>query len=599
MCGITGWVDFTQDLRNEIPQIVAMTNKLAHRGPDSEGIWGREHVLFGHRRLAVIDIEGGQQPFEKQGYVMVYNGELYNTAILRAQLKERGYTFFTTSDTEVLLTAFIEWREECVTYLDGIFAFAIWDVAAEYLFLCRDRLGVKPLFYKETANGILFASEIKALLVHRDVEAEVTREGLAALLSLGPSRMLGDGIFNGIHELAPASSFVIKKDGKTMWRYWGVQQMRHEHSIEETAVHVRELVTNAVTKQLVSDVPLCTFLSGGVDSSIITAIAARAMPLSTYSVNYEGNTQYFKQTAFQTTEDAYWIELMREAYETKHTDVVISQEELVQHLEQAMLHKDMPSMADIDSSLFLFSREVKKDFTVALSGECADELFGGYPWFYEDYKQFPWIRSVREREQLLNDNWREHLQLSSFLDEAFQQAVKQVPVVTGTLSEVRRQQLFYLNQHYFMQTLLERKDRMTMAHGLEVRVPFADHALVEYVWNIPWAMKHINNQEKGILRKAFEGMVPTEVLQRKKNPYPKTHHPAYTTAVKDLLKILLQNKDSILHELFEENKIEQLITSGGQSFHVPWFGQLMAGPQLLAYLIQFHLWFERYRINIV
>ncbi|MER2109175.1 MAG: asparagine synthase (glutamine-hydrolyzing) [Solibacillus sp.] len=599
MCGITGWVDFERDLRGEIPQIIEMTNKLAHRGPDSEGIWGRKHVLFGHRRLAVIDLEGGKQPFEKSGYVIIYNGELYNTDSLREQLKKCGHTFSTTSDTEVLLTAFIEWKEECIAYLDGIFAFAIWNIEKESLFLCRDRLGVKPLFYKETAAGLLFGSEIKALLAHKEVPAEVSLSGLTALLSMGPSRIIGDGIFNGVKELKPGHAMVVKKHQKTIWRYWTVRQCEHTHSIDETAEHVRELVTQAIQKQLVSDVPLCTFLSGGVDSSIITAIAASAAPLATYSVGYEDNHRYFQKNAFQTTEDVYWINLMSEAFNTKHKEVLLPQEELITHLEQAMLHKDMPSMADIDSSLYLFSREIKKDFTVALSGECADELFGGYPWFYEDYTSFPWIRSIKAREQLLNVDWRERLQLSSFLEETFHHAVNEAPAMTGTASEVRHQQLFYLNQQYFMQTLLERKDRMTMAQGLEVRVPFADHALVEYVWNIPWEMKHINNQEKGILRKAFEGIVPDEVLHRKKNPYPKTYHPHYTEGVQKLLKELLQNKDSILHELFEKNKIEALVNSGGDSFDVPWFGQLMAGPQLLAYFIQFHLWFERYRINIV
>lgn len=599
MCGITGWVDFERDLRTEITQIVKMTNTLTHRGPDSEGIWGHEHILFGHRRLAVIDVDGGKQPFEKDGYVIIYNGELYNTENLRKQLQQCGHRFTTTSDTEVLLSAFIEWQEACVAYLDGIFAFAIWDIERECLFLCRDRLGVKPLFYIEIGASVLFASEIKALLAHEQVKAEVSREGLAALLSIGPSRIVGNGIFNGVKELQPGHALQVKRQQKTIWRYWAVKQQQHIHSIEETAEHVRELVTKAVEKQLVSDVPLCTFLSGGVDSSIITAIAARTAPLTTYSVGYEDNHRYFQKNSFQTTEDTYWINVMRDAYNTQHNEILLSQEELITHLEQAMLHKDMPSMADIDSSLYLFSREIKKDFTVALSGECADELFGGYPWFYEEYSSFPWIRSVKQREELLNESWRESLQLSSFLQDTFSSAVTEAPMMAGTLAEVRRQQLFYLNQQYFMQTLLERKDRMTMANGLEVRVPFADHLLVEYVWNIPWEMKHINNQEKGILRKAFEGIVPVEVLERKKNPYPKTYHPDYTNGVKNLLEKLLQNKDSILHELFEKNKMEELVRSGGKSFEVPWFGQLMAGPQLLAYFIQFHLWFERYRINIV
>ena len=357
MCGITGWIDFAKNLRGESKEILAMTEALTHRGPDSDGIWRSQHVLFGHRRLAVIDLAGGKQPFEKDGYVIVYNGELYNTELLREKLKGRGHHFQTTSDTEVLLAAFIEWKEGCTQYLDGIFAFAVWNHKEGTVFLCRDRLGVKPLFYKETASGILFASEIKGLLAHRDVSAEIQIEGLAALLSMGPSRIVGDGIFSGIKELGPGCAMTIKREGSTWWRYWSVTERVHEQTLEETAAHVRQLVTEAIEKQLVSDVPLCTFLSGGLDSSIITAIAANTYKrtnrtLATYSVDYEGNHQYFEGSAFQTTEDRYWIQLMSEAYGTKHTEIVLTQDDLVAHLELAMLHKDMPSMADIDSSLY-------------------------------------------------------------------------------------------------------------------------------------------------------------------------------------------------------------------------------------------------------
>lgn len=601
MCGITGWVQYDGIAGNK--DIYAMTEALGHRGPDQEQIWQGPIAQLGHRRLAVIDLIGGRQPMQKQrdqnNYVMVYNGELYNTEELRLALLQRGYTFTTTSDTEVLLTAFIEWREHCVDHLNGIFAFAIWDETEGTLYAFRDRLGVKPFFYAERAGELLFASELKGLLAHSHIRPVIDRNSLAALLSLGPSREPGTAIYKQMAELKPAHALKFNRSGLKIWRYWDVQDRKHTGSLQETVETVRELVTDAVKRQLVSDVPLCTLLSGGLDSSIITAIAAQhynelGQSLHTYSLDYEGNDKHFAQNAFQTSQDTYWIDLMRKAFDTTHHEVILEQEMLVGHLLEAMQYKDYPSMADIDSSLLLFCREIKNEFTVALSGECADEIFGGYPWYHDKPNLFPWIRSIDAREALLRDDWRERLQLKKFMTDTYNEARTSMPLFE---EDRDRQNLFYLNQHYFMQTLLERKDRMSMASGLEVRVPFADHRLVEYVWNIPWEMKNVGGQEKGILRKAFEGILPDEVVHRKKNPYPKTYHPAYTLGVQKLLKNAL-SRTSILHELFDAKQLTKLVESGGSTFTIPWFGQLMAGPQLLAYLVQFHYWFEQYNIQL-
>ncbi|WP_107841775.1 asparagine synthase (glutamine-hydrolyzing) [Metasolibacillus meyeri] len=594
MCGIAGIVNFDKVL-NDTQQIQHMTDVLAHRGPDAQAIWTEQHAQLGHRRLAVIDVAGGAQPMTKMNYTIVYNGELYNTEGLRQTLIAQGYTFTTTSDTEVLLCAFIEWKERCVEHLNGIFAFAVWDTNEQSVYLFRDRLGVKPLFYTQSAEGLLFASEIKALLAHHAIRPVVTYEGLTALLSIGPSRKPGTTVFKNIFELPPAYALQFNQQGIKSWCYWDVVTKEHTETLEQTIEHVRELATDAIKRQLVSDVPLCTLLSGGLDSSIITAIAARTSKekLHTYSIDYEDNEQFFMKNDFQTTRDRYWINIMSQQFDTVHHEVIVEQEQLVTYLRQALHGKDYPSMVDIDSSLVLFGQEIKKNFTVALSGECADELFGGYPWFYHDTPYFPWIRSSDERAQLLQDEWQKKLPLKDYLQQTYHDEMKQMPTTD------KRQQLFYLNRQYFMQTLLERKDRMTMAAGLEVRVPFADHRLVEYAWNIPWEMKTVGGLEKGILRKSFEGILPQEVVYRKKNPYPKTYHPKYTNRVQEILQQRLENKNSILHELFNKEKINELIQSGGSSFKVPWFGQLMAGPQLLAFLIQIDMWFEEYKIELV
>lgn len=614
MCGISGWIDFNKAIKNETETLKKMVHTLEKRGPDETNIWYDTHVGFGHKRLIVVDPEGGRQPMTKQkdgnNYTICYNGELYNTEDIRKILLTKGYSFKGHSDTEVLLTAYIEWAEECVNYLNGIYAFAVWDSKRELLFIGRDRLGVKPLFYKEYKQGIIFASEIKALLAHPEIKTEITYEGLAEVLGAGPSRSPGSGIYKGIKELRPAHALTFSKNGLKIWRYWNVKSEEHKENADETAERVRYLVTDAVKRQLVSDVPLCTFLSGGLDSSIITAIAAKGFEeqgkgqLHTYSIDYEGNDQHFSSNEFQPEADGKFIQMMTDHFGTTHTNKTISQTQLVNDLLEATHVKDLPGMADVDSSLLWFCKEIKKDFVVSLSGECADEIFGGYPWFHRkqdlERQGFPWMRSVHERQSLLQPKWQKRLRLDEYCLEQYKQAIAETPKLDGeSLEEAKRRELFYINMTWFMTTLLDRKDRMSMGASLEVRVPFADHRLVEYVWNIPWEMKMYRGREKGILRKAFEGILPEEVLYRKKSPYPKTHNPEYTMAIQKWMEQILQDKSSVLHEFFQKDQLEGIVSSGGKSFQEPWFGQLMTGPQLLAYLVQLHTWFKDYNINIV
>ncbi|WP_102028167.1 asparagine synthase (glutamine-hydrolyzing) [Salirhabdus sp. Marseille-P4669] len=613
MCGITGMVDWNVHLEKERENLENMTSTLAKRGPDATGYWIKDHVAFGHKRLSVIDLEGGKQPMSKRHidneYTMVYNGELYNTDELRRELLNRGYSFRTTSDTEVLLTAYMEWKEDCVEHLNGIFAFGIWDHNCEKLFVARDRLGVKPLFYLEQSGRLLFGSELKAILANDRVEAEVDRDGLAEIFGLGPSRTPGHGIFKGFKELRAGHALMFSKDGLKVWRYWNVQSKVHTDTLEETVEKVRALFVDAVTRQLVSDVPLSTFLSGGVDSSAITAIAANYYKetgkgkLSTFSIDYQGNDQYFEKSSFQPSQDRPFIEKMVKAFDTKHHDERISGEELADYLKEAVLLRDQPGMADIDSSLLWFCQKIKEHTTVSLSGECADEIFGGYPWFHQPNEQadagFPWMTSLESRIDLLHDTWAEKLRLKDYVYKRYKETIKETPKLDGENSEdARRRELFYLNMHWFMAQLLDRKDRMSMGASLEVRVPFADHRLVEYVWNIPWEMKNLEGREKGILRKALEGILPDEILYRKKNPYPKTFQPEYTKQVSNWMYDILDDPNAPLFEFFDREKVRRIVDSEGKEFQDPWYGQLMKGPQLIAHLCQINYWLEQYSVKV-
>ncbi|MED3648308.1 asparagine synthase (glutamine-hydrolyzing) [Halalkalibacterium halodurans] len=614
MCGITGWVDWRRNLQNETETIKQMAETQTHRGPDDLNVWTEKHAALGHSRLIVVDPEGGCQPMmrERNGkrYTIVYNGELYNTEDLRKELIVKGYQFQGHSDTEVLLVSYIEWGYQCVEKFNGIFAFAIWNDKDQSLFMARDRLGVKPLFYTVRHGFLLFATEIKALLAHPEIEPVLTEEGLSEVLGLGPSRSPGNGVFDDIQELRPAHLLTYDRNGAKVSRYWRLKSMAHSEDAMETAAHLRDLLEDTVERQLFADVPVGMFLSGGVDSSALTAIAALIYeregkgPIRTYSIDYDENDKYFKANDFQPNADGPWVEKVSTTFRTNHHNAVISIEELANQLKRAVELRDLPGMADVDSSLYWFCKQIKKDVTVGLSGECADEIFGGYPWFHKpevmNFNGFPWMRSADERQELLHERWRQKLNLPKYVHDRYKETIAETPrFEEDTPEEARRREISYLNMVWFMTTLLDRKDRMSMGASLEVRVPFSDHRIVEYAWNIPWEIKQFGGREKGILRKALEGILPDEVLYRKKSPYPKTHHPKYTKMVQQEMERILGQSDSPLFDVVNRKKLKELAETGGKALTTPYFGQLMTGPQFLAHFIQMEHWLKHYNIKLI
>lgn len=608
MCGIAGWADARNSLENQEEIIRKMQRAITHRGPDAAEISFEPHCRLAHTRLAVIDPENGSQPMRFGQFTIVYNGELYNTEELRGDLQKLGAVFATRSDTEVLLQAYARWGKDCLSRLNGIYAFAVWDSEQRVLFLARDRVGVKPLFYYLYDGGILFASEIKSLLAHPYVKPVLDEEGAASLLMLGPARKGGAGVFQGIRELLPGE-YGIFADGKLEKRiYWSLIARPHTETLPETMEHLRFLLTDSIERQLVSDVPLCTFLSGGLDSSLISAVAARkykreGRQLNTYSVDYKDNRKNFVASAFQPDEDAPWIVKMSEFIGSAHTNVVIDSPQLADALIPSMEARDLPGMADVDSSLYLFCGEVKKQFTVAVSGECADEIFCGYPWYHKpellNAEGFPWARSTSQRAGLLRKELSEKLDPAEYVNRAAAETAAKASVLDSDSDRERAvRRMFMLNFYWFMQTLLDRKDRCSMAHGLEVRVPFCDHRIAEYAYNIPWEMKTFGGREKGLVRKISEEFLPYDVVWRKKSPYPKTHNPTYSKLVFERFRELSLEKDFRLTELLDRAKIRELIETEGKSFSENWYGQLMCTPQMFAYLIQLELWLRKYQPEI-
>lgn len=588
MCGITGWVDYTRDLTTQSLVVDAMTDTLAARGPDARGVWLDTHVALGHRRLAVIDLEHGTQPMRtpERGpgdlprAVITYGGEIYNFPELRSELALRGHRFTTRSDTEVALRAYLEWGEGFVHRLNGMYSLALWDTARDELLLVRDRLGVKPLFYYPTPDGVLFGSEPKAILANPLARAEAGPEELCdALLFL---RTPGRVPFRGMREVKPGHLVRVGRGGITEERYWALEARPHTDDLQTTVATVRELLDDIVPGQMVADVPLVSLLSGGLDSSTITALAARTRAatgagLSTFSVDFTGHTENFRADAIRPTPDGPYARAVAEHVGSDHHAIVLDRARLLDPaVRRSVLGAwDLPfNFADLDVSLHLLFAAVREHATVALSGEGADEVFGGYLWFSDPAARraetFPWLKLGAHRgldpRSLFHPWFVDGLDLGEYEADLYRTALAEVPRLEGENAEDRRtRELSHLTLTRWLPILLDKKDRMGMSVGLEGRVPFCDHRLVEYVFNVPWAMKTFSGEEKSLLRAAAADLLPEPVLRRKKAAYPSIQDPAYDRALITGLTAAAGDGSAPLNPFLAGEAVRRLTakTSGG------------------------------------
>ncbi len=608
MCGIAGEINFREGVELS-PYHTEMLRVLNNRGPDDHGVFRCSKAVMLHCRLAVIDPEGGRQPMTAESYggqyTICYNGELYNTAEIKNELLRLGESFETSSDTEVVLKAYIRFGKEALNKFNGIFAFAVLNRDKNELFLARDKMGVKPLFYAPRGNSIIFASELKGLLCHPKVKPEIDEIGILELLFIGPGRTPGCGVFKDTFELKPGEYATFTANGLRVNSYFELRDRKNTDSVETVIKKVKFLVTDAIERQLISDVPIGTFLSGGLDSSIISAVAARRFKeegkrLNTFSVFYKDNEKYFKSSKFQPGSDDEYIKIMVDYLGSDHTNIVVDTNDVVEGLYKAVDARDLPGMADVDSSLLLFCGEIKKQVTVALSGECADEIFGGYPWFRDAEIRskygFPWAQSTEYREGFLAKDFKGKLKGTDYVNKRYEDTLKAASKISGLSPlEARMREMVYLNAHWFMQTLLDRKDRMSMYNGLEVRVPFCDYRIAEYMYSVPWEIKDFRGREKGLLREAMAGLLPESVLWRKKSPYPKTHNPAYFESVKNILREILISPNEPIFDIIDKKALEELLITERST---PWYGQLMTTPQTVAYMIMLNYWMKKFGVRI-
>lgn len=615
MCGIAGFCNYsvnyaaTPDKWTKI--LEKMNRHQVHRGPDDSGTFLHSHCGLSHVRLSIIDLSTGHQPMTRsldgRSATIVYNGEIYNMKALKKELERKGVRFYTTSDTEVILAGYEVYGVDIVKKLNGIFAFAIWDSGKQKLYLFRDRSGIKPLFYTIRNNTLVFSSEIKGLFCYPEITPEVDQEGLCEIFGLGPAKTYGKGVFKDIHEILPGYFLEFSESICREHCYWQLESRPHRQNFEETVEQTRSLITGSIREQMLSDVPICTFLSGGVDSSFVTAICSNELQkegkqLDTYSFDFTDNDVNFKANAFQPTQDRPWVEKMVEFSNTRHHFLECNHKELYHYLYDAVDARDLPCMADVESSMLYFCKEVAKHNKVTLTGECADEIFGGYPWFHKkecfEADIFPWSMDFTPRTMLLKDEVLQELPLEEYARAAYEKTIRETPVLPGeNPEEKRRREIAYLNLKWFMQTLLDRMDRTSMYSGLEARVPLADHRIIEYVWNVPWEMKCHNGIVKGLLRAAGEKYLPEDILYRKKSPYPKTYDPEYEKLLRQEMTELLQEGTAPICTLIDRNKVMNFMKNP-TDYGRPFYGQLMAGPQLLAYFLQVNYWLTKYKIRL-
>lgn len=615
MCSISGFFNpnasFTGQQDYFMHILDDMKQALVHRGPDDNDKILTEHCGLAHTRLAIIDLENGHQPMTKvldgYPYHIVYNGEIYNLDVLRKKLADRNIFPETTSDTEVLLLCFLTFGADFVKEVDGIFAFAIYDERHKILSLFRDSFGVKPLFYTIHDGTLIFSSEPKGCFCFPGVTATLDKNGLNEILSLGPARTPGSGVYKGFQELLPGTYMTCSCHGRYCTNYFHLESRPHFDSYEETVEKTSFLVQDAIRRQMVSDVPICTFLSGGIDSSVVSAVCAAQLKekgdtLTTFSFDFLENDKYFKANSFQPSQDRPYVDKMVNYLQSDHHYLVCENTTQADLLTRSVDAHDLPCMADIDSSLQYFCGEVSHSHKVVLTGECADEVFGGYPWFHrEDMLSsgtFPWTPSLEPRKALLSPSLIQALDMEDYVQNTYHKAISEINVLPGeNETETNRRRIGYLNIRFFMQTLLNRMDRTSMYCGLEARVPFADRALVDYVFNIPWEMKAKDGLVKNMLRQASKGLLPDEILFRRKSPYPKTYNPFYENLLAGRLREVLSDSNCPLRDLVNMEALNQFLDNP-KDYGKPWYGQLMAGPQMIAYLLQIDYFLKKYKVKI-
>lgn len=605
MCGISGIVNLRGGLVGNA-ELMPMVTALAHRGPDANGVFSRDGVGLAHARLSIIDLAGGQQPMSiDDGKLWItFNGEIFNYIELRDELIKKGHKFATRSDTEVILHLYQEEGEDCIRHLNGQWAFAIWDTKQRKLFLSRDRLGVRPLFYTQTDNRFLFASEIKALFTHAGVRRELDFQALDQILTFWvtlPPRTA----FKHISQLPPGHSLTLIDGQVRVWRYWDLEYCPENEDSEEGGKRLAEellsLLLDATRIRLRSDVPVGAYLSGGLDSTLITALTSQLVGdrLRTFSVSFEDPE--FDESSYQTEASTF--------LKTQHSDIRCSSGDIAAVFPDVIWHTEQPIVRTAPSPLFLLAKLVRKNgFKVVLTGEGADEMMGGYDIFKEAKirrfwgrnptsrsrplllrRLYPYMQGIQRQpasylesffrvspEDLSNPyfshlpRWDLTAKLKALLSDAVRaetrsydplQELEQVLPPSfrswGPFSQAEYLEAMFLLPGYILSS---QGDRMAMAHSVEGRYPFLDHRLVAFAAKLPPTLKMKVLDQKHLLKQASRGLIPDSIRERHKQPYRAPEGKSFFTSSEPYVEQMLSSERTHQDQVFNPQAVHALVT---------------------------------------
>lgn len=602
MSAIAGVFDLPAD--ENVENLMFLTMK--RRGPSGNKVYfqpGKKLLFSG--RSPQEQVQPLALEWAGERYVICCDGALFNAEEIQRQLIKMGHDIENGSCAELILHSYAQWGEEMLDRLNGVFALMILCERQNQVFFARDRIGVKPLFYMQWNGGLLAASEMKTILSYPGVEAQLDGQGAAEILLLGPGRTPGSGVFYGMKEVEPGCCGIYQEGRLKLHCYWQLKDQEHKDCFEETSEKIRFLVKDSIYRQMKVNGKIGTMLSGGLDSSLVSAICARELDrrgktLDTFSLDYQDNDKYFVSNGFQPHMDTEYIRIMQEYLDSHHHWTILTPEDLVEGIADATIARDLPGMGDVDISLLAFCRQIRPWTETVLSGECADEIFGGYPWYRDpkmrDVDTFPWAQTTKERTALLDQWILQQIQPEEFVNSCYRDTILQADILPENSPLDRRiKQLVHLNFKWFMQTLIDRGDRMGAYCGLDIRMPFCDYRIAQYLYSVPWYYKDFKGQEKGLLRHCMEGVLPQSVLYRKKSPFPKTYDPRYLEIVSQMLRQLLQDQNAPIFQLVKKDALEDLLH---QDFTWPWYGQLMRRPQTIVYMLQINYWMEHYSVRI-
>lgn len=591
MCGFAGELRF--DGRPvDVAAVARMSERIAARGPDAAGMFQRGNLALAHRRLTIIDLSAaGEQPMvdSQLGLALVFNGCIYNYKQLREELRGFGYTFFSDSDTEVLLKAYHRWGPECVQRFHGMFAFAVAERDSGRVVMARDRLGIKPLYYSETPGRLRFASTLPALVAAGDLDTSINHEAFHHYMTFHSVVPAPNTILNGVKKLPAGCIRIIEQDGRSSESsYWRPQFTRPAQTLSaaEWQRLIMERLRAAVERRMVADVPIGVLLSGGLDSSLIVALLAESgqRDLTTFSIGFEAG-------GGETGDEFHYSDIVARTFHTRHHQIRISNERLLPAVDSAIWHMSEPMISHDAVAFFLLSEEVSKHVKVVQSGQGADEVFAGYDW-YPPLENVPRSRALEAYSAAFFDRPRsvlEEIVAHDYLidqdvsTEFVRQHFAQPGAATALDAALRIDSTIML-----VDDPVKRVDNMTMAWGLEARVPFLDHELVELAATCPPELK-LAQGGKGVLKEAARALLPAEVIDRPKGYFPVPGIRHLSGGMFDIVHAALTSRTARERGLFRDSYVQKLLAAPNEI-------RSNLGSNVLWQVALLELWLQKHSI---